>query len=181
MTRQIGIAESKEAYIHRLGRTGRAGKVGSGLLVLTKAEQKFLRDLKDIKVPVHVAFQELMDLPPSDAFMAQLGPVLESIGNGSNPELSDAASSAYRSMIGFYNGKTTKLGFTGGANQMIKFCNAFALVRFVVCAPTLSHSSLKPSKLTDCFHSKLASVSLHRLKQMLFKRWASARLVDSLL
>ena len=129
MTRQVGIAESKEAYIHRLGRTGRAGKVGSGLLVLTKAEQRFLRDLKGIKVPVHQAFQEQMDLPPSAAFMAQLGPILESIGNGSSPELSDAASSAYRSIIGFYNGKTSKLGFTGGVDQMVKFCNGFALVR----------------------------------------------------
>lgn len=123
---QVGIADSKESYIHRLGRTGRAGKVGSGLLVLTKSEQRFLRDLKGIKVPVDRLVQEQMDRPPSDALMAKLGPILESIGNGSNAELSDAASSAYRSILGFYNSKTSKLGFTG-ADQMITFCNGFAL------------------------------------------------------
>ena len=40
---QIGIPSDKAQYVHRLGRTARAGKNGSGLIVLTPSEMRFLR------------------------------------------------------------------------------------------------------------------------------------------
>jgi superfamily II DNA/RNA helicase len=40
-------------YIHRVGRTARAGKVGKSLLFLLESELGFLRYLKDAKVPVN--------------------------------------------------------------------------------------------------------------------------------
>eukprot|EP00521_Asterionellopsis_glacialis_P013941 CAMPEP_0195308052 /NCGR_PEP_ID=MMETSP0707-20130614/38025_1 /TAXON_ID=33640 /ORGANISM="Asterionellopsis glacialis, Strain CCMP134" /LENGTH=798 /DNA_ID=CAMNT_0040372311 /DNA_START=94 /DNA_END=2491 /DNA_ORIENTATION=+ len=48
---QFGIPESREQYIHRLGRTGRAGKEGNGLLVLSPFESMFLSELKGLDVP----------------------------------------------------------------------------------------------------------------------------------
>lgn len=47
---QIGTPAGREQYIHRLGRTGRAGKEGLGLLVLMPWEEVFLRSLKDITI-----------------------------------------------------------------------------------------------------------------------------------
>jgi len=40
-------------YIHRVGRTARAGKVGKSLLFLLESELGFLRYLKDAKVPLN--------------------------------------------------------------------------------------------------------------------------------
>ena len=42
---QVGIPSSREQYIHRLGRTARAGRTGRGLLLLMPEERHFLRQL----------------------------------------------------------------------------------------------------------------------------------------
>lgn len=41
---QIGVPSSREQYIHRLGRTGRAGKDGEGVIVLAPFEEAFIRN-----------------------------------------------------------------------------------------------------------------------------------------
>eukprot|EP00931_Biecheleriopsis_adriatica_P076254 TRINITY_DN49986_c0_g1_i1.p1 TRINITY_DN49986_c0_g1~~TRINITY_DN49986_c0_g1_i1.p1 ORF type:complete len:621 (+),score=153.56 TRINITY_DN49986_c0_g1_i1:155-1864(+) len=45
---QMGAAHSKAEYIHRLGRTGRGGNRGRGLLLLHEFEQSFLKELADL-------------------------------------------------------------------------------------------------------------------------------------
>ena len=46
---QVGIPSDKESYIHRLGRTGRAGAEGRGTLIVTQAESFFPKyTLKEI-------------------------------------------------------------------------------------------------------------------------------------
>jgi superfamily II DNA/RNA helicase len=42
---QVGLTD-KEQYIHRLGRTARAGGKGEGILILSDFEQSLLRDLR---------------------------------------------------------------------------------------------------------------------------------------
>lgn len=54
---QVGIPAGREQYIHRLGRTGRAGKEGRGLLLLMPWEEVFLRSLKDISITESKAVQ----------------------------------------------------------------------------------------------------------------------------
>lgn len=44
----MGVPLSRDQYIHRLGRTGRGGKEGQGMLILAPWEEYFLDDLKDI-------------------------------------------------------------------------------------------------------------------------------------
>lgn len=54
--RQVGLPSSREQYIHRLGRTARAGRAGRGLLMLMPEEQHFLRQLRGEADPaVHSA------------------------------------------------------------------------------------------------------------------------------
>lgn len=45
---QVGVPLSRDQYIHRLGRTGRGGKEGQGMLILAPWEEYFLDELKDI-------------------------------------------------------------------------------------------------------------------------------------
>ena len=44
---QVGMPSDKAQYIHRLGRTARAGMGGSGILILADFERGFLRECRD--------------------------------------------------------------------------------------------------------------------------------------
>ena len=53
----MGLPSDREQYIHRLGRTGRKGKEGQGILLLAPWEEFFLSTIKDLpisKAPVHL-------------------------------------------------------------------------------------------------------------------------------
>lgn len=58
----MGMPESRTKYIHRIGRTGRAGKGGDSVLVLAPFEKNFLKELHDIPIKDH-------QLPPSEIEM----------------------------------------------------------------------------------------------------------------
>eukprot|EP00439_Symbiodinium_sp_Y106_P083554 s498_g23.t1 len=61
---QMGAAHSKAEYVHRLGRTGRAGREGQGLLLLHEFEQGFLAEVSDLgiaEVPQATAVGEMPD------------------------------------------------------------------------------------------------------------------------
>ncbi|XP_052171199.1 probable DEAD-box ATP-dependent RNA helicase 48 [Diospyros lotus] len=45
---QVGVPSVREQYIHRLGRTGREGKEGVGILLLSPWEEYFLDEIKDL-------------------------------------------------------------------------------------------------------------------------------------
>lgn len=47
---QMGVPADREQYIHRLGRTGRKGKEGKGILLLAPWEEFFLSTLRDLPV-----------------------------------------------------------------------------------------------------------------------------------
>ena len=52
MSPQVGAPSDLQQYIHRLGRTGRAGKKGEGLLILAPWEDYFLQKLESKKLPI---------------------------------------------------------------------------------------------------------------------------------
>uniref|UniRef100_F6I6B9 ATP-dependent RNA helicase n=1 Tax=Vitis vinifera TaxID=29760 RepID=F6I6B9_VITVI len=56
---QVGLPSDKEQYIHRLGRTGRKGKEGQGILLLAPWEEFFLSTAKDL--PITKAEAPLVD------------------------------------------------------------------------------------------------------------------------
>ncbi|KAK9202218.1 hypothetical protein WN944_017428 [Citrus x changshan-huyou] len=47
---QVGLPSDREQYIHRLGRTGRKGKEGQGILLLAPWEEFFLSTIKDLPI-----------------------------------------------------------------------------------------------------------------------------------
>ncbi|PKI40499.1 hypothetical protein CRG98_039135 [Punica granatum] len=47
---QMGLPADREQYIHRLGRTGRKGKEGQGILLLAPWEEFFLSTVKDLPI-----------------------------------------------------------------------------------------------------------------------------------
>ena len=53
------MPSDREQYIHRLGRTGRKGKQGQGILILAPWEEFFVSSIKDL--PVSKASPPLID------------------------------------------------------------------------------------------------------------------------
>ncbi|XP_073143026.1 DEAD-box ATP-dependent RNA helicase 31-like [Henckelia pumila] len=56
---QMGVPADRQQYIHRLGRTGRKGKEGEGVLLLAPWEEFFLSSVKDL--PISKASEPLVD------------------------------------------------------------------------------------------------------------------------
>ena len=50
MVLQIGVPSTREQYIHRLGRTGRAGKEGEGMIILAPFEKSFTKHVNDLPI-----------------------------------------------------------------------------------------------------------------------------------
>lgn len=46
----MGIPTDREQYIHRLGRTGREGKGGEGILLVAPWEEYFLDEINDLPI-----------------------------------------------------------------------------------------------------------------------------------
>ncbi|KQK18080.1 DEAD-box ATP-dependent RNA helicase 31 [Brachypodium distachyon] len=87
---QLGVPTDREQYIHRLGRTGRRGNEGSGLLLLAPWEEYFLKSIKDL--PITEATAPLVDLDTKRKVEKALAHV----------EVKDKES-AYQAWLGYYN------------------------------------------------------------------------------
>ncbi|CAK9007999.1 unnamed protein product, partial [Durusdinium trenchii] len=56
---QFGAPATREMYIHRVGRTARAGKAGDAVLILGELEQAFLAAVQDLPLQQHAKHDEL--------------------------------------------------------------------------------------------------------------------------
>ncbi|CAN6245545.1 unnamed protein product [Urochloa humidicola] len=87
---QVGAPPDREHYIHRLGRTGREGKYGKGILLLAPWEEYFLNEIGDLPVEKHTA-------PDIDQEMKQKVDDSIKIVDMSIKE------AAYHAWLGYYN------------------------------------------------------------------------------
>ena len=64
---QIGVPSEKDQYVHRVGRTGRAGKVGEAVMVLAPEEMWFVRSNPEFPIkndgPLYVSPPQIPYLP----------------------------------------------------------------------------------------------------------------------
>jgi len=98
---QVGLPSDKAQYIHRLGRTARAGKHGGGFLLLANFEAFFLKDLRDLPIEQRPPLDDLVvdaSRPAISAAMRTLPPI--------------TTSCAYQAYLGFYNSHLKKLGWS---------------------------------------------------------------------
>uniref|UniRef100_A0A0E0JL87 ATP-dependent RNA helicase n=1 Tax=Oryza punctata TaxID=4537 RepID=A0A0E0JL87_ORYPU len=87
---QVGLPADREQYIHRLGRTGRKGKDGLGLLLLAPWETYFLNSVQDLSVSE-------APIPTIDSSI-QTG-VKDALGRVET----ESKESAYQAWLGYYN------------------------------------------------------------------------------
>ncbi len=98
---QVGLPQNGEQYIHRLGRTARAGAEGRGIIILDHAEKAFLKDkaLTGISITPENAI-------PQDA----LQPFVDDV-QAATARLDDTKrAQTYAAWLGYYKGakKTTR-------------------------------------------------------------------------
>ncbi|KAF2084142.1 DEAD-domain-containing protein [Saccharata proteae CBS 121410] len=73
---QMGVPSSAEQYVHRVGRTGRAGTSGRAVIVLTKLESNFLSQNRSLPVSPY-ALANSPAMAPLLARIAQVDPTLK--------------------------------------------------------------------------------------------------------
>ncbi|XP_027162276.1 DEAD-box ATP-dependent RNA helicase 31-like [Coffea eugenioides] len=91
---QIGLPADRQQYIHRLGRTGRKGKEGQGMLLLAPWEEFFLSTIKDL--PTTKAEVPLVDPDTRKKVERAL----------SHVEMKNKEA-AYQAWLGYYNSNKT--------------------------------------------------------------------------
>jgi superfamily II DNA/RNA helicase len=145
---QYGGAEDKETYLHRLGRTGRAGKAGCGILVCTCPSEKrtfVSRVLKGLEVHHDGRIQALLentngeeDLSESSTKTtstrkkreeinnARLQKIRCGIGMRTNSDLEKMANNAYRSLLGYHITKMENLGVIS-KKEVVDHVNSLAM------------------------------------------------------
>ncbi|SJX62361.1 related to MSS116-RNA helicase of the DEAD box family, mitochondrial [Sporisorium reilianum f. sp. reilianum] len=95
---QLGLPSSLEQYIHRLGRTARAGKQGRGVLILADFEAFFLTQSDVKKLPI-----TRLDVAPVEAEAGvALGEVTRHVDGAMQAIDATTRSQAYQAHLGFY-------------------------------------------------------------------------------
>ncbi|KAF9406630.1 hypothetical protein BGZ94_003021 [Podila epigama] len=100
---QVGVPSSKEQYIHRVGRTGRAGKSGEGVLMLTPFEKGFLDNVSDLPLVQNEAAKEIEAIMEDEKLLERVNTARQS----QDPELINDAFTAF---LGYYSGRSELLG-----------------------------------------------------------------------
>ncbi|KAF9130417.1 hypothetical protein BGW39_003107 [Mortierella sp. 14UC] len=96
---QVGIPSSKEQYIHRVGRTGRAGKTGEGVLMITPMEKSFLDTMSDLPLTINETSKNIDEIMEDAQLMDKLAVAKQT----QDPEMLHDAFTAY---LGYYTGRT---------------------------------------------------------------------------
>ena len=130
---QIGLPESRENYIHRLGRTARAGKEGKGLLVMFPFESKARSELKGLDISRNEGVEKLLEESASST-PEWLDQNLLRLSGGDN-KLARGAQLAYLSFLGYYLGQENRI--RSSKDEIVAFSSEFARSIGLVEAPEI--------------------------------------------
>jgi len=124
---QVGSATNRETYIHRLGRTGRAGKSGTGILVLNEQEVEpvLRRELTGIQIPANQELQDIINEATTPAWMTRALNYDDEDDDDDN-SMKDRAIYCYQSLIGFYFLHFKNLGIRHHLETVVDMITAFA-------------------------------------------------------
>jgi ATP-dependent RNA helicase MSS116 len=121
---QIGLPRDRESYIHRLGRTGRAGKEGEGWIFLTPFEKREVsRRLRDLPlVDGTDAVQcATVDMSQPAEVPEDIGQILSDCVEAHKKVYPDQLDAAFRGLFGSYQWFGDKQSLVDGANRLAEF------------------------------------------------------------
>ncbi|XP_078440443.1 DEA(D/H)-box RNA helicase family protein isoform X2 [Wolffia australiana] len=130
---QMGVPCDREQYIHRLGRTGREGKNGRGIMLLAPFEEYFLDEIRDLPI-------ENLQMPGLDP---DAGEKMEESMKRVDPSIKEAA---YHAWLGFYN----SISETGrNKTTLVELANQFSSSMGLQCPPSLFRRTVLKMGLKD--------------------------------
>ena len=112
---QVGLPASSDAYVHRVGRTARAGRDGRAVILLTQRESFFFSVNRQFHITPHPESDKILENTQS---VPDVKNVLETIDDHDKQK-------AYSAYLGFMKGFMNKMKLdTGG---LVKMANELAL------------------------------------------------------
>ncbi|XP_078176814.1 DEAD-box ATP-dependent RNA helicase 31-like isoform X2 [Carex rostrata] len=130
---QLGVPADREQYIHRVGRTGRKGREGTGIIILAPWEGFFLRSIQDL--PITEAPLPLIDPDMRKKVARALAHV----------EVKDKES-AYQAWLGYYN---SNKNVGRDKYQLVSLANEFSRSIGLDNPPALPRQVLSKMGLTN--------------------------------
>ncbi|XP_074563769.1 DEAD-box ATP-dependent RNA helicase 31-like isoform X2 [Curcuma longa] len=130
---QLGIPADREQYIHRLGRTGRKGQEGVGILMLAPWEDFFLSSIKDL--PITKASVPTVDLDTRKKVERAIAHV--------EPKHKE---SAYQAWLGYYN-SVKKIG--RDKHHLVSLANEFSRSMGLDNPPSIAKNVLSKMGLNN--------------------------------
>jgi ATP-dependent RNA helicase MSS116 len=129
---QIGVPSSREQYIHRLGRTGRAGKEGRGVILLAPYERFFLAQLDGLPLVAEAASGAACRAPtPSEAAAVDAAVARVPF---------ETRASAYSAWLGFYNSLSSKMKWS--KEQLVAHANQYGASAMGLATPPPMQASI---------------------------------------
>ncbi|KAF2830554.1 DEAD-domain-containing protein [Ophiobolus disseminans] len=121
---QIGLPRERDSYIHRLGRTGRAGKEGEGWILLTPFERNEVRRrLRDLPLvdATHDLACATVDMSQSAEVPENVGQILSDCVEAHKKVYPDQLDAAFRGLFGSFQWYGDKQGLVEGAKRLAEF------------------------------------------------------------
>ena len=119
---QVGMPRDRETYIHRIGRTARAGKEGQGWLISPKMEaQDLTRRLRDLPLKRDTTLETAsIDMTREADIPQSAATILSTVSQAYKQVPGDLKSEAYRGFFGAY-GFLRKSLLVKGVNNLVRF------------------------------------------------------------
>lgn len=153
---QYGSADSEDTYIHRLGRTGRAGKEGRGLQVLLPFEGKIVETMRQLGITKDDDLQRWLQ-ENEKGVNNQLEAVYKRIRSG-DIVLTSSTEGAYRGFLAYYIARVNALGVT--SKDVVMAANQFASTAGLVATPQVSEKIALRLELVDVPGISISGVTL---------------------
>ncbi|KAF2277119.1 DEAD-domain-containing protein [Westerdykella ornata] len=116
---QVGLPRDRESYIHRLGRTGRAGKEGEGWLIVTPIErQEVRRRLHKLPMQEDRSLETAaLDLAEQLDVPHEIATLLKEVTDAHQKVYPDQLEAAFRGVFGSFQWTSDKQGLLEAANR----------------------------------------------------------------
>lgn len=120
---QVGLPRDRESYIHRLGRTGRAGKEGEGWLIATPFDRPDLyRRLRGLPLKNDDSLEAAkVDMTMESQIPEHVNKIIQECVEAHKKVYPDHLENAFRGLFGAYQGYPHKQEFIDGANRLAEY------------------------------------------------------------